>query len=95
MTAMTTPLPGAETPLYSHPLPQIEQWLRGQGCHQDSEELNLWRLQTEEWKAELWLEVEELAVLYVNAGEGQQDIKRTFKYSLSRQDIENAVFSGP
>jgi hypothetical protein len=24
-----------------------------------------------------------------------QNIYRTFKYSLSRQDIENAVFAGP
>lgn len=88
-------LPGADTPLYSHPLPQIEQWLREQGCEQDTDELNLWRLQTPQWQAELWLEVEELAVLYLDVGDEQRKIRRTFKYSLSRQDIEDAVFAGP
>lgn len=88
-------LPDAATPLYSHALPQIEQWLRNEGCQQDTSELNLWRLQTSQWQAEIWLDTEELAVLYVKAGEEQRDIRRTFKYSLSRRDIEDAVFSGP
>jgi hypothetical protein len=96
MTAIPqTPLPSADTPLYSHPLPQIEHWLREQGCQQDADELNLWRLQTAQWKAELWLEVEELTVRYIGAGDEKRDIQRTFKYSLSRRDIEDAVFSGP
>ncbi|NEQ97539.1 MAG: DUF3143 domain-containing protein, partial [Cyanothece sp. SIO2G6] len=28
-------------------------------------------------------------------GEDGSDIQRSFKYSLSRQDLEDAVFSGP
>ncbi len=87
-------LPGADTPLYSHPLPQIEQWLRDQGCEQDSEELDLWHLQHPQWRADLRLDVEELAVVYVQMGD-EPTVRRTFKYSLSRRDIEDAVFSGP
>ncbi|NEO49461.1 MAG: DUF3143 domain-containing protein, partial [Moorea sp. SIO4A3] len=41
------------------------------------------------------LEVEELIVRYVKSGEDGQDIQRSFKYSLSRKDIEDAVFCGP
>lgn len=88
-------LPASETPLYNHPLPEIEQWLRKQGCEQDRNELHCWRVECLDWKAELYLEVEELIVRYLAAGEGGRDILRSFKYSLSRQDIEDAVFSGP
>ena len=33
-------LPSPDTPLYSHPLPEIEQWLRLQGCTQDEKQLH-------------------------------------------------------
>lgn len=88
-------LPSANTPLYNHPLPEIEQWLREQGCQQDRDELHCWRVERPNWSAELLLDVEQLTVRYLKAGEGGQDIQRSFKYSLSRQDIEDAVFSGP
>jgi Protein of unknown function (DUF3143) len=84
-----------ETPLYSHPLPEIEQWLRDQGCKQDNHELHCWRLEKTNWNAELWLDVEQIIVRYIQAGENGQDIQRSFKYSLSRQDVEQAVFAGP
>lgn len=88
-------LPSADTPLYNHPLPEIEQWLKDQGCQQDRTELHCWRIQRSSWKAELWLDVDQITVRYFQAGENAQDIQRSFKYSLSRQDIEDAVFSGP
>ncbi|MFP4102566.1 DUF3143 domain-containing protein [Coleofasciculus sp.] len=88
-------LPSSDTPLYNHPLPEIENWLRSQGCQQDNKELNCWRVERPNWQAELCLEVEELAVRYINAAEGRRDIMRSFKYSLSREDVEAAVFSGP
>lgn len=88
-------LPSADTPLYNHPLPQIEQWLRSHGCQQDREQLHCWRLQQPSWEAELWLDVDQLTVRYLQVGEAGQDIQRSFKYSLSRQDVEQAVFSGP
>jgi len=88
-------LPSSDTPLYNHPLPEIENWLRSQGCQQDNNELNCWRVERPNWQAELCLEVEELAVRYINAAEGRRDIMRSFKYSLSREDVEAAVFSGP
>lgn len=88
-------LPTADTPLYNHPLPEIEQWLKNHGCQQDIHQLHCWHLQQPNWEAELWLDVDQLMVRYVQAGEEGQDIQRSFKYSLSRRDIERAVFSGP
>jgi len=88
-------LPDPQTPLYNHPLPQIEQWLVDLGCHQDSAILHLWHIERPYWKAEIWLDIEELSVVYVPLDQSERDIQRTFKYSLSRQDIEDAVFSGP
>lgn len=88
-------LPDPKTPLYNHPLPQIELWLHQLGCHQDSQDLHLWRVERDQWKAEIWLDIEELSVIYVPVVSTERDIQRTFKYSLSRQDIEDAVFSGP
>lgn len=95
MTIENITLPSSQTPLYNHTLPKIEEWLRSQGCQQDTHELHCWRIERSTWKAELWLDVEQITVRYINAAEGNQDIQRSFKYSLSRQDIEEAVFSGP
>ena len=88
-------LPDAETPLYSHPLPDLEKWLIQLGCEQDKEQLHCWQIDKIDWKAEICLEVEELTVRYLNAKDTGEDINRSFKYSLSRQDVESAVFSGP
>ena len=88
-------IPTADTPLYNHPLPNIEQWLRNHGCQQDSQQPHCWHLQQRDWKAELCLDVDQLTVRYFQAGEEGQDVQRSFKYSLSRQDIEQAVFAGP
>lgn len=88
-------LPPSDTPLYNHPLPQIEQWLREQGCEQDEMQLHCWRVQRPGWQAELWLDIEQIVVRYLNVGDNGQDIQRAFKYSLSRRDMEQAVFSGP
>jgi hypothetical protein len=91
----TSSLPSAETPLYNHPLPLIERWLQERGCQQDREDLHLWSVQRPAWEAEILLDIEELTVRYLGTGEEGQDIQRAFKYSLSRQDIEDAIFSGP
>jgi hypothetical protein len=88
-------LPSTDTPLYSHSLPAIEQWLRDQGCEQSSDDPHCWLIERLNWKAEICLEIEELAVRYINALEGNRDINRSFKYSLNREDVEAAVFSGP
>jgi Protein of unknown function (DUF3143) len=95
-----------DTPLYNHPLPEIEQWLISMGCEQDDAELHCWHIRQDDWRAEVCLDVEELTIQYYSvntaAGSdqgsgqtGQQGIYRTFKYSLSRQDIENAILAGP
>ncbi len=88
-------LPPADTPLYNHSLPAIEQWLTRLGCQQDQEELNRWQIQRPQWQANIILEVEEILVCYLRAAADGSDIRRAFKYSLSRQDVEDAVFSGP
>ncbi|UBF26798.1 DUF3143 domain-containing protein [Kovacikia minuta CCNUW1] len=97
------PLPPPETPLYNHPLPEIEQWLIEHGCKQDKTELHCWQIQRPDWDAELCLDIDQLTVRYFQPGEGasstepfsQPAVQRSFKYSLSRQDIEAAVFAGP
>jgi hypothetical protein len=88
-------LPAAGTPLYNHPLPDIETWLRQQGCTQDSSELNCWRVVRPRWEAEIVLETDCIVVRYVGASAENKDIQRVFKYSLSREDLEEAIFSGP
>jgi hypothetical protein len=94
---MSSSLPLPETPLYNHTLPDIEQWLRASGCERDVEQLHLWYLQGQErsWSAEIRLDIEELSVLYNTLQDRALNVRRTFKYSLSRQDIEDAIFSGP
>lgn len=86
-------LPSGDTPLYNHPLPQIEEWLILQGCQQDRQDLHCWLIERPDWKAELMLDVDQLTIRYFNV-EGR-DLQRSFKYSLSRDDIQEAVFSGP
>ena len=89
---MVMQLLSADLPLYSHSLGQLETWLRNQGCEQDRSQLDRWTVSRAMWREELWLETEQVLVKYV--GEGV-DVTRSFKYSLSRQDVEDAVFSGP
>ncbi len=88
-------LPSADTPLYNHTLPDIELWLTQQGCKQNISELNRWEISKAAWRADLVLETDSLVVRYMEAGDGSEDIQRGFKYSLSRQDLEDAIFTGP
>ena len=88
-------LPQADTPLYDHPLPEIEQWLMDLGCQQDKSEPHCWQVEKANWKAELCLDVEDILVCYLNVGETDEEINRSFPYSLSRADVEAAIFSGP
>ncbi|MGD1850372.1 MAG: DUF3143 domain-containing protein [Cyanophyceae cyanobacterium] len=88
-------LPNADTPLYNHPLPAIEAWLTDCGCQRDKDAIHCWFIEKSAWSAELSLEEDNLAVKYTKVNEGGEEISRSFKYSLSRQDIEAAVFSGP
>jgi hypothetical protein len=85
----------AQSPLYNFPLPEIERWLKTMGCEQNPQALNCWYVKKREWEAQISLETEDLIVNYLDAGADGSDIKRAFRYSLSRQDIEDAVFSGP
>lgn len=84
-----------QSPLYNFPLPEIEQWLKNMGCEQNPQALNCWYIKTKAWEAQISLETEDLIVKYLNAAADGSDIKRAFRYSLSLQDIQDAVFSGP
>ena len=88
-------LPSPDTPLYNHPLPKIEEWLQENGCQQNPEKLHCWWVEKHNWQAELLLDIDQLTIRYVNAGVDGSDIQRSFTYSLSRRDIEEAIFSGP
>lgn len=88
-------MPSGDTPLYSHSLPALEAWLTDLGCERDDSELHRWHIKRPRWEADIFLEVEELVVCYLKAGEGEEDVNRSFRYSLSRQDVEAAVFEGP
>lgn len=90
-----TYLPSADTPLYNHPLPLIEAWLTEQGCQRDNKDLHHWTIEKDGWQAELELDVEQITVRYLNAAANGQDVARSFKYSLSRKDVQEAVFAGP
>jgi uncharacterized protein YqhQ len=41
------------------------------------------------------MDIEEIRVRYINAIAGNKDVQRVFPYSLSRHDIEDAIFTGP
>ncbi len=92
-------LPDPQTPLYNHPLPKIEEWLKDLGCEQEEENLHCWKIKhftaTSRWNAQIILDTQEITVCYLAVAADGTDIRRSFKYSLSRQDIEDAVFSGP
>ena len=85
-------LPAAETPLYHHPLPALEAWLRQLGAVQQRENPCFWDLHRPEWSARIELEVEELTVGW--HADGQTRV-RHFPYGLSRADAEAAILAGP
>ncbi|MEM6449875.1 MAG: DUF3143 domain-containing protein [Cyanobacteria bacterium P01_D01_bin.105] len=83
----------ANTPLYGHPLPEIEAWLSEQGCDRDAVDLSLWTLKKEDWSAKLFLDIDSIVVTYTKSD--RSTIQRSFKYSLSRSDLEKVIFAGP
>jgi hypothetical protein len=60
LTAVTVSSP--DTPLYNHPLPEIEAWLLSIGGIQDQQYPHCWQVGGDQWHAELCLEIEEVAV---------------------------------
>ncbi|MBE9079514.1 DUF3143 domain-containing protein [Romeria aff. gracilis LEGE 07310] len=85
----------SDTPLYNHPLPDIESWLSSHGCQQDPANLNNWTLERSAWRAELVLDIDSIVVSYHTVGADSRDVQRSFKYSLSRRDLEEVIFAGP
>lgn len=83
-------LPAADTPLYNHPLHTIEHWMEEHGCERDEEERHCWHLQRRGWQATLYLEETVLRVDYEYPPNQSRTL--SFPYSLSRKDVEQAVF---
>jgi Protein of unknown function (DUF3143) len=91
LLAVTVSTP--DTPLYNHPLPEIEEWLLSIGCVQNTDLPHCWQVSRDQWQAQLCLEIEEIAISY-SSGD-RSDVNRVFKYSLSRRDVEDAILAGP
>jgi hypothetical protein len=85
-------LPSERTPLYSHPLPALEAWLRELGARPDGAHAERWDLHHPHWSASIVFGVEELTVTWHQ--EGRQAI-RQFPYGLARLDVEAAILAGP
>ena len=85
-------LPPPQAPLYNHPLPALEQWLRNLGAVQHGPHSCLWDLELGGWSAQIELEVEELIIRW-NAAEAP--VERHFPYGFSRADVEAAILAGP
>jgi hypothetical protein len=85
-------LPEADTPLYNHPLPALEGWLRQLGALQEGHHGAVWDLQGPRWTARIELEIEELKVSWQHDGRSSV---RHFPYGLSRADVEAAILAGP
>ena len=86
-------MPPANTPLYSHPLPEIEAWLTEQGCDRDPENISRWTTVRDRWSAEIFLDADSIIASYTSAD--GSTMQRVFKYSLSRSDLEEVIFAGP
>ncbi|HYP04182.1 MAG TPA: DUF3143 domain-containing protein [Cyanobium sp.] len=87
-----SPLPPEGTPLYHHPLPALEEWLRQLGARRQPDHPEVWDLQQPRWSARIELETEELKVSW---DQGQPPSVRHFPYGLSRADVEAAILAGP
>jgi len=85
-------LPSELTPLYNHPLPALEDWLRQLGGRQSRENVAQWDLHRPQWSARIEMEVEELRVSWHQEG---RTTARQFPYGLSRADVEAAILAGP
>lgn len=85
-------MPPDSTPLFKHPLPMLELWLEEQGCNRDRDMQNRWYCDRPEWKAELTLEETTIDVQYTYASGETKTL--SFPYSLSRQDLDAAIFEG-
>ncbi len=86
------PLPPERTPLYHHPLPALEEWLRQLGARPDGRHAERWDLHQAQWSAQIVFGVEELTVTWHQ--DGRQSI-RQFPYGLARADVEAAILAGP
>jgi hypothetical protein len=83
-------MPSASTPLYNHPLPYLEQWLQEQGCQQDPGDVEQWFCERENWEARLRLDETSIWVRYTFSDGNTKTL--TFPYSLSRADVQQAIF---
>jgi hypothetical protein len=75
-------LPPPQAPLYNHPLPALEQWLRDLGAVQHGPHSCLWDLEL-------------VVVLCIRWQAAEVPVERHFPYGFSRADVEAAILAGP
>ncbi|CAA3007558.1 Hypothetical predicted protein [Olea europaea subsp. europaea] len=87
--------PEKKKPLYSHSLPCIEAWLTSLGFYQSREDRAAWLGEKSDCHGQLSLDITDLYIRYLKSGPGKlvKDVERS--YSLSREDIENAILGKP
>lgn len=85
-------LPPLQTPLYNHPLPALEQWLRQLGASPSRSDRSSWDLHQPQWSALIELAVEDIRVTWHQDG---RSTVRLFPYGLTRADVESAILAGP
>lgn len=85
-------LPPPQAPLYNHPLPALEQWLRDLGAVQHGPHSCFWDLELGGWSAQIELAVEELSIRWQSP---DAPVDRHFPYGFSRADVEAAILAGP
>lgn len=83
-------MPPASTPLFSHALPALEAWLISKGCTQDPDDPEQWLCERDQWQAQLRLEETTIWIRYTYPDGNTKTL--TFPYSLSRADVDQAIF---
>ena len=81
-----------KSPLNSHSLKGLENWLIQLGAERSSKIPCLWNLTRSEWSAEILMKQDELKVTWDRDGEISHC---SFSYGLTCEDIERAIAEGP
>ena len=79
-------------PINQHSLESLELWLENLGAIKDDTNPSKWYLSLSNWDAIINFDQEDLRVIWDCDG---QLTKRSFSYSINKEDVENAILQGP
>ena len=85
-------MPPAQTPLDRHSLIALERWLQLLGAEKSIADPCSWEWLRPQWRARIFLEKEELRVVWDSNGVKSQIC---FPYGLPRGDVEAVMIEGP